>query len=62
VLVYNARSKLPNITRTPIPKPAIVGQSVPDCGSVGAGVDVVEVPVQIQFAFAVQEGFLQKPL
>lgn len=47
----------------------MVGQSVPDCGRVGAtGVDVdpgvavgPEVAPQTQSASAVQDGFLQKP-
>lgn len=66
--------RLPIIVTAPTIIPSILGQSVPDCGRVGAvgvgvglcepvgvGVGVgVEVP-QTQLALLVQLGFLQKP-
>lgn len=39
-----------------------MGQSVPDCGRDGAGVEVdVDVPPQTQLTELVQSGFLQEP-
>lgn len=46
----------------PTPAPRIVGQSVPDCGRVGAGVDGAGVPAQTQLVLEVQDGLRHIPL
>lgn len=54
-----------SITNIPIPAPKYVGQSVPDCGKVGAGVAAAALAaatsLHLQSLLLVQDGFLHAP-
>lgn len=54
-----------SITNIPIPAPKYVGQSVPDCGKVGAGVPAAALAaatsLHLQSLLLVQDGFLHAP-
>lgn len=63
--IYSASSIDVSITNIPMPAPKYVGQSVPDCGKVGAGVPAAAfaaaTSLHLQSLLLVHDGFLQAP-